>query len=76
MQIVACVRDAAYSLVREPIRPTVYVPFMERSDGALIVRTAGDPRALAPTLRRSVTEARSEFRVRNIALQSALVSGR
>jgi predicted permease len=73
MQIVGYVRDAAYSRVREPIRPTVYVPIQERNGGAFIIRTTGDPRALAPTLRRAIPQARSEFRVRSIAIQSALV---
>jgi predicted permease len=73
MQIVGYVRDAAYSRVREPNRPTVYVPIQERDWGAFIVRTSGDPRALAPILRRAVHEARSEFTVRNIDIQSALV---
>jgi predicted permease len=73
MQIVGYVRDAAYSRVREPIRPTVYVPIREREAGTFLVRTIGDPRALAPLLRRAVPQARSEFRVRNIDFQSALV---
>jgi predicted permease len=73
MQIVGYVRDAAYSRVREPIRPTVYVPIRERDGGTFIIRTIGDPRALAPILRRAVPQARSGFRVRNIEYQSALV---
>lgn len=73
MQIVGLVRDAAYFDVREPMRPTVYVPFEERGNAALIVQTAGDPLALAPTLRREVSRANPDFRVRNIGVQSALV---
>ncbi|HYW46717.1 MAG TPA: ADOP family duplicated permease [Bryobacteraceae bacterium] len=73
MRIVGWVRDAAYSDVREVIRPVVYVPIQERNGATFIVRAVGDPRALAPILRRAVPQARSGFRVRNIDLQSGLV---
>ncbi|MGH7554092.1 MAG: FtsX-like permease family protein, partial [Longimicrobiales bacterium] len=73
VQIVGYVRDAVYASVRELIRPTVYVPMEGRSDCALLVRTSGDPLALAPVLRREISRVRSEFRVRNIGLQSALL---
>jgi ABC-type antimicrobial peptide transport system permease subunit len=79
VQIVGYVRDARYRNLREPIRPTVYVPF-NRSDvpgghesGTFLVRTAGDPLALAPILRQEVSRARSEFRVSNIRTQTELV---
>jgi predicted permease len=73
LEIVGYVRDASYGSVREPIRPTVYVPIGDRANGTFVVRTAGDPLALAPILRREVSRARSEFRVHNINPQSALV---
>lgn len=74
MQIVGCVHDAVYSSLREPIRPTVYVPMAERDGGTLIVRTTGDPRALMPILRRAVSQTRPGFRVLGIDTQSALVA--
>jgi putative ABC transport system permease protein len=73
MEIVGLVRDASYGTVREPVRPTVYVPAEARSGGSLIVRTAGDPLALAPALRREVSRARAEFHVGDVETQSALV---
>ncbi len=73
LQIVGCVRDAAYSEVRETIRPTVYLPLSQKEGGTLLVRTAGDPRALGPILRRAVTEADASFGVEGIELQSDLV---
>jgi predicted permease len=82
IRIVGYVRDARYSSMREPVRPTVYVPFNRTSDKAglgsqgwatLVVRTAGDPLALASTLRQEVPRARSEFRVTNIRTQIELV---
>ena len=48
-----------YYNVREPMQPTVYVPLEARSDGTLLVRTAGDPVALASVLRREESRARS-----------------
>ncbi len=73
MVIVGYVRDASYGSVREPIRPTVYVPIVDRNAGTFLVRTAGEPLPLASTLRREVSQARSEFRVGNVETQSALV---
>jgi len=73
MQIVGYVRDACYSNVREKVRPTVYVP-IERNNGiTYIVRTAGDPLALAPVLRSEIRQARPDLLIRGIETQSALV---
>src|SRR5688572_1700554 len=73
MEIVGLVRDAAYYDVREPMRPTVYVPNDARNQAALIVRTTGDPVALGPTLRRTVTRTRADFLVTNVATHRAFV---
>jgi predicted permease len=83
IQIIGYVRDARYKNMREPIRPTVYVPFNSLDDkgglrgkdrGTFVVRTAGDnPAALASILRQEVSSARSEFRVSNIRTQKELV---
>jgi predicted permease len=72
-QIVGYVRDAAYGDLREPIRPTIYIPMEDRGNGTFLVRTAGDPRALAATLRREVSRARPELSVVGVEMQSALV---
>jgi predicted permease len=73
MEIVGLVRDSAYYDVREPMHPTVYVPNDARNQAALIVRTTGDPIALGPTLRRTVTQTRTDFLVTNVATQRAFV---
>jgi predicted lysophospholipase L1 biosynthesis ABC-type transport system permease subunit len=83
VQIVGLVRDARYRNMREPIRPTVYVPFRNvnekgevRSDdwGTLIVRASEDNlAALAPLLRREVSRVHSDFRVSNFSTQKELV---
>ena len=73
MEIVGLVRDAAYREVREPMRPTVFVPNESRNQAALVVRTTGDPVMLGPTLRRTVTQFRADFRVMNVGTQTAFV---
>jgi predicted permease len=73
MEIVGLVRDTVYASVRDPMRPTVFVPLGNRSNGALIVRTSGDPLALASTLRHEISTLRPDLRVR-LGLMSALVS--
>jgi ABC-type antimicrobial peptide transport system permease subunit len=73
MEIVGVAGDAAYRNVRDPVPPTIYVPFQGRGNGALLVRTASDPIALAATLRQEVSRTRSDFVVRNAGTQGALV---
>jgi putative ABC transport system permease protein len=73
MEIIGLVRDAAYHDVREPMRPTVYVANDTRNQAAMVVRTTGDPIALAPALRRSVSQFRADFRVTNVATQTAFI---
>lgn len=76
-QIVGVVRHARYRNMREPIKPTAYVPFDAndaKSRGTFIVRTRNDnPAALASILRQEVPRARPEFRVSNIRTQTELI---
>lgn len=82
-QIVGYVRDARYRDMREPVRPTVYIPFRSADDagdrlrpidwGTFVVRTPGDPLALAAQLRREIPRARPGFLVSNIRTQRELV---
>lgn len=80
--IVGYVRDARYSDMREPIRPTVYVPFRRFNDdgsaespqrGSFLVRTNGDPLKMALMLRHAVTDTRPELLVSNIRTQEDVV---
>jgi putative ABC transport system permease protein len=73
MQIVGYVRDAAYATMREPIRPTIYVPQGPRGHSTFVVRTAGKPGTLAALLRRRVTEARSDIEVSTIQTQTDFI---
>ncbi len=77
-QIVGYVRDARYRSIREPVPPVAYVPFRsaERRDdeATFIVRTStSNPLSMAPFLRREVTRAQPDFRVRNIRTQEEIV---
>ena len=73
--IVGYVRDARYDSMREPIRPTVYVPFGDNNSGTFVVRPASaDALSLAPALRRMVTDANPEFRVSTVTTQAELVA--
>jgi hypothetical protein len=62
LEIVGYVHDASYSNVRDPIRPTVYLPIEHRSGGTFLVRTAGDPMAVAAILRLEVAVPTPTFR--------------
>jgi predicted permease len=73
MAIVGLVRDAVYDNLREPMRPTVYVPNEATNDAALVVRTTADPTVIGPTLRREVSRSNADFRVTNVGTQSAFV---
>jgi ABC-type antimicrobial peptide transport system permease subunit len=73
MEIIGYLRDAAYYDVREAMHPTIYVPMAERQENTFLVRTAGNPSALASSLRAAVSKARSDFQVRTIEDQSAFV---
>jgi ABC-type antimicrobial peptide transport system permease subunit len=73
MAIVGVVGDAAYANVRDPFRPTVYVPDGNRGGAALVIRTHGDPAALAPVLRRTLARARPDARIGLVAAQTELV---
>jgi predicted permease len=72
LQVVGLVRDAGYMGLREPNLPVAYVPFRELDPirrGTFIVRA---PPSTASTLRREVSTARAEFRVINVATQTAI----
>ncbi|HEY3744056.1 MAG TPA: ABC transporter permease [Bryobacteraceae bacterium] len=72
--ITGYVRDALYRDLREPVRPTVYIPLMGNPGGTsqmtVAVRTKGpDPLAMGSTLRQEVAQARPDMRVTNVRTQ-------
>ena len=82
LQVVGLVRNAVYSDVRKPELPTIYEPMHGIAAdgglkalpwGAFVVRTKGEPAAMAQTLRRVVMQENPEFRVGNVSTQEELV---
>jgi len=71
--IVGLTGDAAYTELRDPIRPTVYVPIDPVGGATLVIRTTADPSPLIAGLRRDVLRARPDARLRLVAPQTALV---
>jgi predicted permease len=80
LQIVGLIPDArSRDKMRVPIRPTAYIPFQTvdangaprtRSRGTYVVRTvATNPLALAPSLRKLVSDWRPGFHVNNVRTQ-------
>ncbi len=81
-QVIGLVRNAVYSDVRKPDMPTIYEPMHGIAVdgelkallwGAFVVRTKGEPAAMAQTLRRVVIQANPEFRVANVYTQEEMV---
>jgi predicted permease len=80
--IVGMVGDARYQNLRDPVPPTVYVPFSAvGASGApeaiswatFIARTsAADPLSMAPIIRQTVNRLRSDFRISTMRTQTAL----
>jgi ABC-type lipoprotein release transport system permease subunit len=72
MQVLGVTGDARYGNMREPIAPTVYLPFRSRVGAAFAVRFSGpDPTSLIPALRRELTQ--HGFRARSIETQQDLI---
>lgn len=81
-QVVGIVRDACYRSLREPTLPVAYLPFAAVSatgasqpvgSAVFMVRTAGNPMAMAATLRRRVAQVGSGLRVSTISSQQEIV---
>jgi predicted permease len=57
-EIIGMTADARFATLREPAPPTLYLPYRQRPRDRMVfaVRAAGDPGALAPTIRRTLAE--------------------
>ena len=75
MEIVGVVKDAKYSSLREQVGPMFYVPFYQlggQGQMTLVVRTAGDPTAVAAAVQRearALDNAMPVFPVETVATQ-------
>jgi len=67
--IVGIVGDVRFEKLSKDIQPTIYTPFAQRggrSSLAILVRTAGDPTAITPTVRTALAEANGRVVVRYV----------
>jgi putative ABC transport system permease protein len=71
LEIIGLMRDTPYRNLREPIRPTVFVP-LDENKRTLLVRTAGNPLSVAPLLRQELAQD-GKFRVPTIDTHTAIV---
>ncbi len=74
MTIVGVVSDAHLDSASAPAQPEIYMPVLQhpRSDSVLLVKTSGDPMALAETVRRVSRDLNPDASVRFTTLESKL----
>ena len=72
-EIVGVVGDTKYQNLRTEIAPTGFIPIESKGGASFEVRTAGDPSALIPTVRRVVGDLDSEIPVFGITTQSQTI---
>jgi predicted permease len=65
--IVGIVRDSRYDSLRREVHPTMYIPGVR---GSFEIRTAGNPLAVMPTVRRIVEQAGNDISVSNVKTQT------
>ena len=68
-EIVGVVRDTKYSDLRREINPMMYSP-QSGMGAAFEVRTAGDPKALVPVIRKTVAEISPNLPLQNVTTES------
>jgi predicted permease len=73
-EVVGVVGNAKYLNVREPQRPTAYMPIRGLYGATLAVRTAGDAAADIPSLRREIERINPAVRLTDAELQSSLIA--
>jgi predicted permease len=72
-EIVGVAADARYSSLRGGIAPTIYQPLTNRLNGTFVVRTAGDPRAIIPSLQSALKHLAPEAALSNVRTQQDAV---
>ena len=78
IEIVGVLRDVHYNNLRQAPPPTMYVPYAQRGPDGLIftVRTAGDPAALMPAIRRAVSDINPAIPVVTVETQMSQIEKR
>jgi predicted permease len=74
-EVVGIVGDAKYDSLRRDIDPTMYIP-LTGAAAAFEVRTAGDPKAVIPSIRSLIEQRDSNLPMMNIATQSEQIDRR
>jgi predicted permease len=74
IEIVGVARDTKYASLREDIRPTLYLPWLQELAGVgamtFEVRTASDPASLAPSIRQAVREVNADLPLSEVRTQA------
>ena len=78
IEIVGVLRDVHYNSLRQAPPPTMYVPYEQRGPDGLIftVRTAGDPAAMMPAIRRAVSDINPAIPVVTVETQMSQIEKR
>jgi predicted permease len=78
IEIVGILRDAKYDSVRDPVPPTMYVPYLQgRMPSAVFhVRTAGDPAGAIGAIRETVRQIDPNLPLMNVSTQVEAVEKR
>jgi predicted permease len=76
LEIIGVVGDARFSRMRADVPPTAYVSYRQQSAGAMTfeVRTAGDPAASVPAVRRAVAEGAPGVPLFDVRTQEAQIA--
>ena len=69
-EIVGVVRDTKYNDLRREISPIMYTPQSGFTGASFEVRTAGDPQALVPAIRKVVAEINPNLPLRDVTTES------
>lgn len=74
VEIVGVCRDAAYTDIRSPIRPTMYLPCRQHSRGAMCfeVRSILPPQSIVPAVRRAMTAIAPLIPLTDLTTENAL----
>jgi predicted permease len=79
LEIVGVLRDAKYASVRDPVPPTMYVPYLQQPrtpQTVFQVRTAGDPASAIGAIREAVRQIDPNLPLMNVSTQVELVDQR
>jgi predicted permease len=78
LEVVGVLRDAKYDSVRDPVPPTMYVPYLQSrlANAVFQVRIAGDPAAAIRVVRETVRQIDPNLPLMNVSTQVETVEKR